>query len=49
MTTLQHTQFRLSPELAKKAKKKAKILGISFSGYLRQLIAKDLASKGIAA
>jgi hypothetical protein len=35
--------FRADPETVKKAKRKARVLRISWSEYLRQLLERDLA------
>lgn len=40
---MHRSQITLDPELQRRARKKAQSLGISFSEYLRRLLARDLA------
>lgn len=39
---MHRTQITLDPELQHRARKRAQALGISFSEYLRRLLARDL-------
>lgn len=46
---MSRTQITLDPEIHRRARKRAAELGVSFAEYIRNLVARDLASPRMAA